>query len=356
MASILNPVPMTELAAAERIALYPAASGAHYFLQYLEEFRPEMRERIVALGDAAPAKNGLHFHGSPIVEPAKLAAFNPDAVVINSILHFDEISETLRRHLPGGCALLDANCLDEYIQSVSRCSRLAQDSPCTLTDEELAEELAPLSDFYLAMPFGKNRFALSGKGAFTYELLKRLPLPSSLSNVRVLDIGASDGFYSFECERRGAASVLAVDGPAWNKDGGLQRLLTAKKIYNSQLQYQTTTIEELQPTQKFDLILALGLYYHLKDPYFAFRRFAELTTDALIVTGRTVNAPLDNPFEPGSEAPLLILNGPTEGKWTANLKGLTTMLESAGFSRVETHFHLMPPGSYIGSVVILARK
>ena len=41
--------------------------------------------------------------------------------------------------------------------------------------------------------------------------LARLDLPSSLEGRSVLDIGAWDGFFSFEAERRGASRVVAVD-------------------------------------------------------------------------------------------------------------------------------------------------
>ena len=40
-----------------------------------------------------------------------------------------------------------------------------------------------------------------------------------LSGRTVLDIGAYDGFYSFEAERRGAARVLATDSWTWNWPG-----------------------------------------------------------------------------------------------------------------------------------------
>ena len=42
------------------------------------------------------------------------------------------------------------------------------------------------------------------------ERWARLPFPSDLSNKRVLDIGAWDGWFSFEAERRGA-QVVALD-------------------------------------------------------------------------------------------------------------------------------------------------
>jgi tRNA (mo5U34)-methyltransferase len=44
--------------------------------------------------------------------------------------------------------------------------------------------------------------------------LPRLGLPARLDGMRVLDIGAWDGFYAFEMERRGA-EVLATDDYSW---------------------------------------------------------------------------------------------------------------------------------------------
>ena len=46
--------------------------------------------------------------------------------------------------------------------------------------------------------------------------LHRLRLPQDLTGKSVLDIGAWDGFFSFEAERRGASRVLALDSYAWN--------------------------------------------------------------------------------------------------------------------------------------------
>ena len=47
----------------------------------------------------------------------------------------------------------------------------------------------------------------------------RLKLPKRLDGRTVLDVGAWDGFYSFEMERRGAAKVLATDHFCWGGNG-----------------------------------------------------------------------------------------------------------------------------------------
>jgi tRNA (mo5U34)-methyltransferase len=49
--------------------------------------------------------------------------------------------------------------------------------------------------------------------------LARIGLPDSLAGLSVLDIGAWDGFFSFEAERRGAARVLATDHYSWHGVG-----------------------------------------------------------------------------------------------------------------------------------------
>ena len=55
--------------------------------------------------------------------------------------------------------------------------------------------------------------------------LEQICLPEDLSGKTVLDIGAWDGFFSFQAERNGAKRVLATDhfcwsGPGWGtKDG-----------------------------------------------------------------------------------------------------------------------------------------
>ena len=49
--------------------------------------------------------------------------------------------------------------------------------------------------------------------------LRRIDLPVSLDGRTVLDIGAWDGFFSFEAERRGASRVVAADHYSWHGGG-----------------------------------------------------------------------------------------------------------------------------------------
>jgi hypothetical protein len=65
----------------------------------------------------------------------------------------------------------------------------------------------------------------------------------------VLDIGADDGFFSFEAERRGAARVLATDGFEWSRPGGDARrnFELAHEVLDSSVETQLISVEELSP-------------------------------------------------------------------------------------------------------------
>jgi tRNA (mo5U34)-methyltransferase len=87
----------------------------------------------------------------------------------------------------------------------------------------------------------------------------------------VLDIGAWDGFWSFYAERRGAKRILATDDLAQNWSDG-RGIHLAKELYKSAVQInQNMSVYQLASlNEKFDIILFLGVYYHLFDPFYAF--------------------------------------------------------------------------------------
>lgn len=86
----------------------------------------------------------------------------------------------------------------------------------------------------------------------------------------VLEIGAWDGYWSFQAERRGAKHVLASDDLSQNWSPG-RGILLARELFKSNIEVrQDVSIYELTKLeQKFDIILCLGVYYHLLDPFYA---------------------------------------------------------------------------------------
>ncbi len=87
----------------------------------------------------------------------------------------------------------------------------------------------------------------------------------------VLDIGCWDGYWSFYAERRGAKSVLATDDRTQNWSSG-EGLPLARQLLQSRVETrQDVSVYRLASLERtFDIILCLGVYYHLFDPLFAF--------------------------------------------------------------------------------------
>ena len=91
------------------------------------------------------------------------------------------------------------------------------------------------------------------------------------ANKSVLDVGAWDGFWSFYAERAGARSVLATDDVSQNWASG-EGLRLARKLLRSNIEVrQDVPIYNLASLdRKFDIILCLGVFYHLRDPFYGF--------------------------------------------------------------------------------------
>jgi tRNA (mo5U34)-methyltransferase len=103
-------------------------------------------------------------------------------------------------------------------------------------------------------------------------------LPEDLRGKRVLDIGAWDGWFSFECERRGA-EVTATDCVE------LDTFLEARQLLDSRVDYLALDVGELSARRlgRFDIVLFLGVLYHLRHPLLGLEKVLELCTDTALV-------------------------------------------------------------------------
>jgi tRNA (mo5U34)-methyltransferase len=342
----------------QRALIYPAASGADYFLRFLRAQHPAFLAKITGLADRDPHKQGLSQHGLKVFAPAELKDLGLDVVVITSCEHFQAMRAELAALLGPGVEFLLADTIREYWQDAARLSKLAARAEALPPLDAASGPQQDLGSFFLGMPLGPGQYTRSTKGILTYQFLDQIRLPQDLTGKRVLDLAASDGFYSFECEARGAAEVISVEGPQWKDGDGFKRYDFAHKRYNSKVKHMAAYLEDLdaEALGPFDLSLCLGLYYHLRDPFFCLRKLCTMTREMLIVTGRTIRyAPFD-PIHPGQPASVMMLSDKSFGKWTANTHALIDMLKIAGFPRVEVLFDFCPEGSLIASTAIAAYK
>ena len=118
--------------------------------------------------------------------------------------------------------------------------------------------------------------------------LARLKLPASLAGKTVLDVGAWDGYFSFDAERRGAKRVLATDSYSWNgsHDWGDKRgFLLARTALASKVEDCDIDVLDLSPDRigTFDVVLFLGVLYHMKHPLLALERVASVCHDMVVL-------------------------------------------------------------------------
>ena len=171
----------------------------------------------------------------------------------------------------------------------------------------------------------------------TLERISAIKLPDDLSGQDVLDVGAWDGAFSFAAERRGANRVLAVDSHCWSgtgwgtKDG----FNCARRILGSRVKDREVEVLELSPTTVgvFDIVLFLGVLYHMKHPLLALERVASVTRDRLILDTQIDLIELDRPamaYYPKNE-----LNHDATNWWGPNPLAVEHMLKTVGFHYVE---------------------
>ncbi len=233
-----------------------------------------------------------------------------------------------------------------------------------------------LKDLAASVPFWWHSIDLGGfttPGARSARALKRqlrsLHLPD-LEGKTVLDIGTYDGFFAFEAERRGARRVVALDHWVWSldlpahvaywkacRDRGIvpepydetphwrPEDLPGKRAYDvahAALGSRVETVVgdfmtmDLETLGMFDVVLYLGVLYHMENPFEALKRVAKVTegvavieTQAIVFSSQRKKALFE--FFESNE-----LNNDVSNWWAPNQRALEGMSRASGFHRVET--------------------
>jgi tRNA (mo5U34)-methyltransferase len=165
-------------------------------------------------------------------------------------------------------------------------------------------ELAALGPWFhnLHLPDGRQTAPDHPLGDFPAFKWREIgaALPDDLRGKRALDIGCNAGYYSIELARRGAA-VLAID----HDERYLRQASWARSEFDlaHRIELRRLDVYELaQLDEQFDLVLFMGVLYHLRYPLLALDLVAEKTRDLLVL--QTLTAPGDEIDETPRNLPL----------------------------------------------------
>jgi len=171
-------------------------------------------------------------------------------------------------------------------------------------------------------------------------------VPADLAGKTVLDMGGNAGYFSIQMKLRGAAQCLLVEP--------VREFVRQAEFAARQFQAEIEAVCEdahtycLTTVERFDYVLLLGLFYHLKYPGLVLNRAAEMTKERMLVATAVIGPEIERPVEKQDYERLtdddLLLdpgfpklafvegrynNDPTNW-WLPNYSALPTMMRSAG--------------------------
>lgn len=161
-------------------------------------------------------------------------------------------------------------------------------------------------------------------------LYQSLELPNDLAGKTLLDIGCWDGFYSFETERRGA-QVTSVD--CWRPSN----FFAAREALKSKADFRELSVYEIGQNNlgAFDIVLFMGVLYHLRHPLLALERVCEVTRDFAIIESHIIDKMREGDGPAMEFYEFDELGGQYDNWWAPNFECMAQMARSAGFARVE---------------------
>jgi tRNA (mo5U34)-methyltransferase len=178
-------------------------------------------------------------------------------------------------------------------------------------------------------------------------------VPEDLTGKSVLDIGCNAGFYSVEMKRRGAERVVGID----SDDRYLEQArLASEALGFTGIEFRNLSVYDVAALgERFDLVIFMGVLYHLRHPLLALDLIREHVAGDLMLfqtmqqgSREVFTPPEDHPFfandsfdppayfdEPGYPKMHFIerkFANDWTNWWAPNAAGSAAMLRAAGFT------------------------
>ena len=178
--------------------------------------------------------------------------------------------------------------------------------------EEIKKHLEQNDTWYHAM----NINGIQTKNTRTssqYQMWASQIIPDDLTGKSILDLGCSDGFYSFLCEQRNANRILATDNeefkfstftkhanriPAADHEEFERYKIVhtnntelCKKLLDSKIEYKKLDVYNVDLLEEtFDFVLFFGLYYHLTDMISALKKIYSVVNESVFLAGHILDS------------------------------------------------------------------
>ncbi len=245
-----------------------------------------------------------------------------------------------------------------------------------MTTDEIRRRVEALGPWFHNMDVGGVRTA-PDHFLFDYPNVKFQrfagALPADLTGKSVLDIGCNGGFYSMEMKRRGAARVLGID----SDERYLAQARFAAEVAELDIEFVQLDVYDVgELGERFDLVIFMGVFYHLRHPLLALDLIREHVAGDLLLfqsmlRGSKEVMAVEGDYDIKRTAHFAragfprmhfiekrYSNDPTNW-WIPNRAGVEAMLRSAGFAildRPEAEVYLCRIAEASADAAVYPRK
>jgi len=230
-----------------------------------------------------------------------------------------------------------SNVMEKQIRSDEEIDRL-------FTVEQLNDKISKIRWFQL-IPLG-TKVTTTGNYLPHYDKAIFDALPKDFTNKSVLDIGTCDGKWAFESEKRNAKRIVAVDAWQTSFDQNEKPFRICKEIFNSKAVLYTLDVLDVEKlNEKFDVILFLGIFYHMMDPFLALQKLFDVCNELVIMEGEILQSeqPISYCFKSGE------LNDDVTAVFAFSPSFIETYALRIGFKKVDFLGYINDDGRLIGS-------
>jgi tRNA (mo5U34)-methyltransferase len=182
-------------------------------------------------------------------------------------------------------------------------------------------------------------------------------IPESLAGKRVLDVGAWDGFWTFEALKRGAKQAVAIDdfsdflGHVKETDRkAWQTFDVCREAFgydHDRCQRIEMNVYDITPERlgKFDVVFFFGVLYHLKHPLLALEKLAAVCDSEIYVESAILDdfSPYRGGLNHGYGGGQMVMEFYPDDQygqnktnwWSPTLHCLAHMVRASGFTNVD---------------------